>query len=62
MYYLNNKHNYPIPKWSSLAMPPFKNDGGTDNYDEYGYDANGNMVRDDNRGIVHVDQPYKGIS
>ncbi|HRF67673.1 MAG TPA: hypothetical protein PK430_00470 [Muribaculum sp.] len=43
-------------------MPPFKNDGGTDNYDEDGYDANGNMVRDDNRGIVHVDQPYKGIS
>ncbi|MFG6380612.1 MAG: hypothetical protein K1V87_00695 [Muribaculum sp.] len=28
---------------------------GADNDEEYDYDANGNMVRDDNRGIVHID-------
>ena len=49
--------NIPIPSFSENDF----NDNGTYNSEEYFYDANGNMVQDDNKGIENIVYNYLNL-
>ncbi|MCO6164495.1 RHS repeat-associated core domain-containing protein, partial [Flavobacterium sp. NRK F7] len=53
IYDTNNK-NLLVKVSDATTSPQGFNDGANNNNAEYGYDVNGNMTRDDNKGITNI--------